>query len=62
MLVYTLVDEKNGKKWEVYKNLNNNNYSYKYFEYFKVCGWHFVSEDKFMSKDSIEWLFDIKVA
>lgn len=61
MLVKVLEDKENGRKWEIYKD-GENDYSYRYYEYFKECGWRKYGEDKNYSKEAIEWEFDIKVA
>lgn len=62
MLVKEIIDIENGTKYEIYKN-NENDYSYKYFEYFQSCGWRQIGKEQAnRSKDLIEWEFDIKVA
>jgi len=58
MLIKTIID--NDRKWEIYKNLDNN-YSYKYYEYFKSCGWRLINNGNNYTRDAIEWEFDIKV-
>ena len=60
MLIKTIIDNENGKKWEIFKN-SDNDYSYKYYEYFNSIGWRFVASDNNYTKDAIEWEFDIQV-
>lgn len=67
MLIRTIEDKENGKKWEIYKK-DENQYYTKYYEFFQSCGWRFVSQDGgqrqgfYYSKECIEYDFDIKVA
>ena len=61
MLIKTIEDKENGRKWEIYKE-SENNYSYKYYEYFNSIGWRLITNEKNYNKDAIEWEFDIKVA
>lgn len=65
MLVKTLVDEQNGRKWEIYKK-SDNQYFYKYYEFFKQVGWKFTGGEGdhlngYLSKDCIQWQFGILV-
>lgn len=62
MLVKTIENKENGTKFEIYKN-GEDDYSYKYFEFFQSCGWrHTGKEEVNYTKDCIEWKFDIEVA
>ena len=66
MLIKTIEDKENGKKWEIYKK-SDNEYFYRYYEFFKSCGWKFIMregsfEAGYISKDCIEWDFDIIIA
>jgi len=63
MLFKTITDEENGKKWEIFKK-SDNEYFYKYYEYFKQCGWRLNAREGdhikgYLSKSCIEWEFDI---
>lgn len=58
MLVKILEDKEDGVKTEIYKD-GENDYSYKFFEYFQSCGWRFIEEEKHYSKDAIEYEFNI---
>ncbi|MDA8223893.1 MAG: hypothetical protein M0Z35_19810 [Desulfitobacterium hafniense] len=66
MLIRTITDKENGRKWEIYKK-QDNEYFYKYFEYFKQCGWRLTGREGdhingYMTKDLIQWEFGIVVA
>lgn len=43
MLVTQVIDKKNGKRWDVYKK-SENEYFYKYYEFFSSCGWRYVGQ------------------
>ena len=56
-------DNKNGRKWEIYKK-SENEYFYIYYEYFESCGWRFIVKEGdrqsgYYTKDCIESEFDI---
>lgn len=66
MLVKEIIDTKLGKKWEIYKK-DENEYFYKYYEFYQACGWHFIFQDGdeymgYYPKESVEEDFEIKVA
>lgn len=61
MLIRTIENKKSGRKWEIYKN-GEDNYSYKYFEFFQCCGWRQYGSEENYTKDAIEWEFDIEIA
>lgn len=67
MLIRTIENKEEGKKWEIYKK-ETGKYYYKYYEFFQSCGWRFVFQDGghkqgfYHSKESIEYDFDIKIA
>jgi hypothetical protein len=58
MLIKTITDETNGRKWEIFKK-SDNEYFYKYYEFFKQTGWRKITEEKNFTKDAIEWDLDI---
>jgi hypothetical protein len=66
MLIRTIIDNKDGRKWEIYKK-SDNEYFYKYYEYFKQCGWRLTGKQTgdyingYLTKDCIEWQFNIVV-
>lgn len=61
MLIKTITDKTNGKKWEIYKK-SNNEYFYKYYEFFKQIGWKPTGKtSEYFTKDAIEWEFDIVI-
>jgi len=65
MLIRTITDEQEGRKWEIYKK-SANEYFYKYYEYFKSCGWRFTAREGdhikgYLTKDCVEWKFNILV-
>ena len=67
MLVKTIENKESGRKWEIYKK-SDDEYFYKYFEFFRSCGWRLIDQDGgheqgfYWSKDAIEWEFEIKIA
>ena len=61
MLIKTITNNENGKKWEIYKK-SEYNYSCKYYEYFNSIGWRLITSENNYNKDAIEWEFDIEVA
>ena len=66
MLIRTIEDKENGRKWEIYKK-SDNEYFYKYYEFFKSIGWRFTGregdhEKGYITKNCIEYDFSIKVA
>lgn len=71
MIVKTIVDEENGRKWDIIKHENKAGYScpvytVNYFEFFKSCGWREISNgakhNEYCSKEYIEEEFDVKIA
>ena len=65
MLVRTITDSENGRKWEIYKK-SDNEYYYEYYEFFKQIGWRLTTttgnnRDGYLTKDCIEWDFDISI-
>ena len=54
MLIKEVVDNENGQKWEIFKDIDSDSYSYKYYEFFKGCGWRFVFGENNYKKDAIE--------
>lgn len=66
MLIKTIIDKDSGRKWEIYKK-SDNEYFYKYYEFFKQFGWRFTGRkgdhnNGYLTKDCIEYDFDITVA
>ena len=61
MLIKTIIDNESGKKWEIFKN-SDNDYFYKYYEYFNSIEWRLITSENNYTRDAIEWEFDIKVA
>lgn len=60
MLIKTIIDNKNGKKWEIFKD-SDNKYSYKYYEFYQTIGWRIIFKEANYSKDAIEWEFNIQI-
>ena len=64
MLIKTIVDKNEGRKWDIYKE-SDNKYFYNYSEYFSQSGWRIFHDGKkmkdFYTKDAIEYEFDIIV-
>lgn len=65
MLIRTITDEQNGRKWEIFKK-SDNEYFYIYYEFFKQIGWRFIGREgdhnnSYLSKDYIQYQFDILV-
>jgi hypothetical protein len=63
--IKTIINENDGRKWEIYKK-SDNEYFYKYYEFFKQLGWHFTGRtgdhiQGYLSKDCIQYQFDILV-
>lgn len=61
MIVKTITDSENGRKWEIIKH-ETDRYSVKYYEYFKATGWRLTATDNDYTKDCIEWEFEPTVA
>ena len=65
MLIRTITDDENGRKWDIFKK-SDNEYFYKYYEFFKQCGWRFTGREGdhikgYLTKSCIEWEFSIFV-
>ena len=60
MLIKTITDEQEGKKWEVYEE-DNKHYCYIYYEFYSQIGWRKITEEKNFTKDAIEWVLDIVI-
>jgi hypothetical protein len=61
MLIKTITDNENGRKWEIFKKFNNN-YFYKYYEFFNQIGWRLTGIEENYTRDSIEFEFDVSLA
>jgi hypothetical protein len=59
MLIKTITDETNGRKWEIYKEEDNKHYRYIYYEFYTQIGWRKITGEKNFTKDAIEWDLDI---
>ena len=57
MLIRTITDQDNERKWEIYQN--DNRYSYKYYEFYNKIGWRLLWSEENFTKDVIEFEFDI---
>lgn len=61
MIVKTIIDADNGRKWEISKK-SDEGYTIKYYEYFNSIGWISHCEDTTVySKQVVEDMFDIKL-
>lgn len=64
MKVREIVDKEAGRKWEIFKKAEDE-YFYKYYEFFAACGWRFICQDGghkqgyYYSKKSIEYEFAV---
>lgn len=61
MTVKTIVDNENGRKWEIVKSVDNL-YNVNYYEFFQDTGWRLTGTDEGYAKDAVEWEYDIEVA
>lgn len=64
-LIKTITDDVDGRKWEIYKK-SDNEYFYKYYEFFKQIGWKFTGIEGdhingYLTKESIQYSFDSSV-
>lgn len=64
--IKTIEDKESGRKWEIFKK-SDNQYYFKYFEFFKSCGWKYLGREGdhingYLTKDQIEYQFDVFVA
>lgn len=65
MLLKTILNSEEDRKWEIYQKAENE-YFYKYYEFFQAIGWRFVYQEGkpntwYFTKESIEWEFDIAI-
>jgi hypothetical protein len=58
MVVRTITDEENGKRWDIIKH-EENRYDYAYYEYYKSIGWKRLSTDRGYTKDCIMFMFNL---
>lgn len=64
MKVREIIDDESGRRWDVFKKTEDQ-YFYKYYEFFKSCGWRLLGQDGgheqgfYWSKDAIEYEFGI---
>ena len=57
MLIRTIIDQDNERKWEIYQN--DNRYSYKYYEFYNNISWRLLWSEENFTKDAIEFEFDV---
>jgi hypothetical protein len=60
-----IINENDGRKWEIYKK-SDNEYFYKYYEFFKQIGWRLTGREGdhikgYITKDCIKYQFEILV-
>jgi hypothetical protein len=65
MLIKTITDDQEGRKWEIYKK-SDDEYFYKYYEFFRQIGWKLTGRtgdhiSGYLTRDCIQWYFDILV-
>lgn len=65
MKIKEIIDDKDGRKWEIYKK-SDNEYFYKYYEFHKASGWRFLWQEGdhlkgYFTKDLIQFEFEIMV-
>lgn len=61
MLVRTIIDKENGRKWEIIEYAEEI-YTVQYYELFKDCGWKQYKQDNTIwTKEAIEIEFGIKL-
>ncbi len=60
MLVKVITDKEEGRKWEIYKK-SDDEYFYKYYEFFSSCGWRQTGKQEGFTRECIEWEFDINL-
>ena len=58
MLIKTITDEQEGKKWEIYEE-DNKHYRCIYYEFYSQIGWRKITEEKNFTKDAIELVMAI---
>lgn len=63
MTVKTIIDNEQGRKWEIKKH-GEDDYTVAYFEFFQSCGWREVKmgPTEHLSKEIIEYEFECEVA
>ena len=61
MLVKTITDNENGRKWEIVK-IGEDLYNVSYYEFFEATGWRLTGTDGGYTKDAVEWEYDVEVA
>lgn len=59
MLIKTIIDHQEGRKWEIYKEEDNKHYRFIYYEFYSKIGWRKISEKGNFTADGIEWHLDI---
>lgn len=63
MTVKTIIDNEQGRKWEIIKH-GNDDYTVAYFEFFQPIGWRELKTGpvEHWSKEALEWEFDCEIA
>jgi len=59
MLIKTIINHQDGKKWEIYKEEDNKHYRYIYYEFYTQIGWRKISEKGNFTLEAIEWHLDV---
>lgn len=59
MLVKTIIDHEEGRKWEIYKEEDNKHYYFIYYEYYSKIGWRKIIEQGNLTIEVIEWDLDV---
>lgn len=58
--ITSIYNQNEGKKWEIFKE-DDRGYALKYYEYFIKSGFQFISLDRHLHKDVINYIFDIDI-
>lgn len=53
MLIKTIIDHQEGRKWEFYKEEDNKHYYFIYYEFYSQIGWRKISEKRNLTEDDI---------
>lgn len=62
MIVKKIIDNENGKRWDIIKH-EENRYSVNYYEYFQATGWRqYKMPKEYLTKECVEFEFDCTVA
>lgn len=61
MVVHEVVNESEGRKWQVVK-CGEGRYSVSYFEFYQAIGWRCLCVEENWSKGAVEFEFGVSVA